>query len=802
MNIKSLGLLLSALLMAGASIGQQTPFTRYVESRVTKSDRSAYVSLCELELLEKLPDGTLRIRATLLNYGPGKGEAPKSATEMANFHINSTEPLLSVVLLQVPVEILHHPNGPFPPQPALQQFVEQKALEAGVDKNYAKLLANNSPGFLDKEIRSVFLSVPPNAVHWLNADSTMVFRATGQAGGARTITAAQQPPKVGSDLKSRFNHVYQWNDAAGLIAAKLITNIDGTADWNGEKKPFHYEDTVLLRVAEKPDLAQIPTVTPELREMLIKTSHWSTALKDSKEVEYDSVKVMAFIHKMDPLFGNSKGYVNNKLRLIQAMNVKNRYDLYNEALTAVPNQMLEGNSMHLHNKLQGVWAQNPDSAIQLIRYLGAARRESMESWLQHSFAQSVFDIFDAAEMEDAKREWRKEGLSEEKIAAIEKDDHNRRRSAAGLLQRLTQVDDSTIQQAAYPMLLGMQATRTGNPDSLRLLARALGNLRPAERKYGNGNRYQLMLYKQLREKGMHADAAAALKNIIATLEKGTADSLDNARYSDQNMLAYAYFLQYEALKDTNPQQALNYYARAATVSPRSKSERSYDSFYDRALLKSEESYRPGFANALFLEGDKQEAMKVLAQQVNADPSMLPDVKKAFEQHMPGRDFKDFVNNTLVRSWKTAPDFELTGPDGKKYKLSDYRGKWLLIDFWGTWCQPCRRELPEIEKVAQSLRNNTESAFLSIACHDTPEKVTNFMQLEKYTFPVAMSNGKVEVNYKVSGYPSKIIVSPDGHMLEIAFNLDWEGAFNAFSQLQSTPVKADEKENNKLEKQLN
>ncbi|MEW8429404.1 MAG: TlpA family protein disulfide reductase, partial [gamma proteobacterium symbiont of Ctena orbiculata] len=59
------------------------------------------------------------------------------------------------------------------------------------------------------------------------------------------------------------------------------------------------------------------------------------------------------------------------------------------------------------------------------------------------------------------------------------------------------------------------------------------------------------------------------------------------------------------------------------------------------------------------------------------------------------------------------DFELPGLDGKRYRLSDYRGKWVLVNYWATWCPSCREELPELE-VFHNNHKDTDAVVLGVA----------------------------------------------------------------------------------------
>lgn len=112
----------------------------------------------------------------------------------------------------------------------------------------------------------------------------------------------------------------------------------------------------------------------------------------------------------------------------------------------------------------------------------------------------------------------------------------------------------------------------------------------------------------------------------------------------------------------------------------------------------------------------------------------------------------------------APDFVLEDINGKKVKLSDYKGKLILLVFSTTWCPYCRAEIPHFKKLYSQYKGK-EFEIFNIDIQESKRKVASFA--EKYELPYKVlldSDGKVAYTYGVRGVPTKILISKDGIIL--------------------------------------
>ena len=118
----------------------------------------------------------------------------------------------------------------------------------------------------------------------------------------------------------------------------------------------------------------------------------------------------------------------------------------------------------------------------------------------------------------------------------------------------------------------------------------------------------------------------------------------------------------------------------------------------------------------------------------------------------------------------APDFSIQSLEGEAIKLSDLRGQVVLLNFWGTWCGPCRREMPEFEKVYQSWR---ERGFeiVAIAYNDSEPAMAAFRDELGLSFPLALdASGEINHAYAIQTRPSSYLLDQDGLILEKRFGI--------------------------------
>ena len=125
------------------------------------------------------------------------------------------------------------------------------------------------------------------------------------------------------------------------------------------------------------------------------------------------------------------------------------------------------------------------------------------------------------------------------------------------------------------------------------------------------------------------------------------------------------------------------------------------------------------------------------------------------------------NKKAIVVGNPAPDFTLVDINGDKRSLSEFRGRYVVIDFWGTWCGWCMKGIPDMKKLYKKYNDKME--IIGIACRDTREKWRKAVSEHdmEWTNLINENDNDVAVLYAVEGYPTKIIVDPEGKILSVS-----------------------------------
>jgi len=125
----------------------------------------------------------------------------------------------------------------------------------------------------------------------------------------------------------------------------------------------------------------------------------------------------------------------------------------------------------------------------------------------------------------------------------------------------------------------------------------------------------------------------------------------------------------------------------------------------------------------------------------------------------------FASDGVPRKGDKAPEFSLLGLDGKVHKLSEYRGKPVIVNFWGSFCPECVTEMPAIESQFEKWKGKVD--VLGVNLSEDPITVRSFVSNFDVKFPIILDKNKAtEKKYGLQAYPTTFFINEEGKIADI------------------------------------
>ncbi|MES2826776.1 MAG: redoxin domain-containing protein [Bacteroidota bacterium] len=326
-----------------------------------------------------------------------------------------------------------------------------------------------------------------------------------------------------------------------------------------------------------------------------------------------------------------------------------------------------------------------------------------------------------------------------------------------------------------------RALKTYTKAKLATTAEELTPLTTVEFKglYNMQGRYRLLIYDELVKHNAADSIRRAYLDYAIEEYKNTLNIVKSGeqRVLTRKYLADAYYR--KSLEDKK--NSLSYLSLAGDYMPdqQDKKDDNYTLEPEYVFLEKKDY------NELLVKNDTKTTLTTeqrLLKMVDLliiEPDRYKQFKEQFTAAYPNRDFKAFFSKALKTKLPAIPSFLLKETSGKQISNKDFKLQYTFIDFWGTWCGACVSEIHLVEALHVKNPDPNRLKVTTIACFDKKDLVDEFMEKKKYTYQVLMSDGNVENDFKVSHYPTKLLLLPNGVYLDIPSRNEYAGLVNQY-----------------------
>jgi thiol-disulfide isomerase/thioredoxin len=430
------------------------------------------------------------------------------------------------------------------------------------------------------------------------------------------------------------------------------------------------------------------------------------------------------------------------------------------------------------NSFQKYGDKNPDSALFYVRKLASdpSYIKLLQELLHNSFAQAFQKMWEREITDSAEKEQNKKWTQTSHV----------------ILNAMITDSNQTLANTAMPIYFWTEVQKNYNDDKklIELTNEFTATQLSADDLYNNRvGRYALLIYQVISEREALKEMSGKLFNTIASRLKTNQLKIitDTASRSILEKRAwYRYLYAFSNYVEANNllnrgdiKEAGKHLRTAFDYSPDLiDNNNSTGYFYDMMFLleKEKNTFQDNYVNYLTsYSTDKTLTLSTLLTMTLTNPAFKEQLRSFYNVNFPNdKKFDEYWIENINKTTKKAPIISLKKMDGSLFSSAAFKGKWILIDFWGTWCVPCRKEHPDLEKFYQDFKSSVPGKIelLTVACRDKEDRVTAYMSQHKYSFPVAMADNKIEDIFNINGYPSKILITPQGKYLLIPFGIDW------------------------------